>query len=144
MSGTVTIDPEKPETTARIITVNTVSLHVEIPVMKEHLLGPDWLNAAKNPAITFKVISLKNFALKDGKASATVLGTFFLIGVEKGISVPATVTLLPGKLGDRTGGKMQGNLAVIRTTFTIKRSDNAINPKAPEDKVSDEVVDYLK
>ena len=77
--------------------------------------------------------------MTDGKANATVVGTFSLKGVEKEISVPATVTLLPGKLGDRTGGKMQGDLAVIRTTFTIKRTDYGINPKAPEDKVSDEI-----
>ena len=34
---------------------------------------------------------------------------------------------------------MQGDLAVIRTEFTLKRSDFGINPAAPQDKVSDEV-----
>ena len=34
---------------------------------------------------------------------------------------------------------MKGDLAVIRTSFTLKRSDFGINPKAPEDKVSDEI-----
>ena len=139
VSGTLTIDPEKPEATTGSITVETSSLHVENPMMKEHMLGAEWLDAAKNPKITFAVKSLKDFSMTDGKANATVVGTFSLKGVEKEISVPATVTLLPGKLGDRTGGKMQGDLAVIRTTFTIKRTDYGINPKAPEDKVSDEI-----
>ena len=139
VSGTLTVDTDKPEATSGTITVETKSLHVENPLMKEHMLGTDWLDAEKNPSITFKVSSLKDFKMSDGKASATVVGTFSLKGVEKEIEAPATVTLLPGKLGDRTGGKMQGDLAVIRTSFTIKRSDYGINPKAPEDKVSDEI-----
>lgn len=139
VSGTLTVDTDKPEATSGTITVETKSLHVENPVMKEHMLGADWLDAEKNPSITFKVKSLKDFKMDGGKASATVVGTFSLKGVEKEIEAPATVTLLPGKLGDRTGGKMQGDLAVIRTSFTIKRSDFGINPKAPEDKVSDEI-----
>ena len=139
VSGTLTVDTDKPEATSGTITVETKSLHVENPLMKEHMLGAEWLDAEKNPSITFKVSSLKDFKMDGGKASATVVGTFSLKGVEKEIEAPATVTLLPGKLGDRTGGKMQGDLAVIRTSFTIKRSDYGINPKAPEDKVSDEI-----
>ena len=139
ISGTLTVDPEKPESAQGSIIVETASLHVENPLMKEHMLGPDWLDAAKNPKITFTVKSLEDFAMKDGKATAKVVGAFSLKGVEKQITVPATVTLLPGKLADRTGGKMQGDLAVIRTSFTLKRSDFGINPEAPEDKVSDEI-----
>lgn len=139
VSGTLTVDPAKPEATSGTITVETKSLHVENPLMKEHMLSADWLDAEKNPQIHFKVKSLKDYAMKDGKATAKVVGTFSLKGVEKEITVPATVTLLPGKLADRTGGKMKGDLAVIRTSFTLKRSDFGINPKAPEDKVSDEI-----
>ena len=139
VSGTLTVDPAKPEATSGTIMVEAKSLHVENPLMKEHMLGAEWLDAEKNPNISFTVKSLKDYKMTDGKAHATVVGTFSLKGVEKKIEVPATVTLLPGKLGDRTGGQMEGDLAVIRTSFTIKRSDFGINPKAPEDKVSDEV-----
>lgn len=139
VSGTITVDPEKPEATTGSITIATSTLHVENSVMKEHMLGPDWLDAAKNPKMTFTVKSLKDYKMSNGKASATVVGTFALKGITKEIEVPATVTLLPGKLGDRTGGKMKGDLAVLRTNFTIKRSDYGINPKAPEDKVADEI-----
>jgi polyisoprenoid-binding protein YceI len=139
ISGTLTVDPAKPEATSGTITVETKSLHVENPLMKEHMLGADWLDAEKNPSITFKVKSLKDYKMADGKASASVVGTFTLKGVEKEITVPATVTMLPGKLSDRSAGKMKGDLAVLRTSFTLKRSDFGINPKAPEDKVSDEI-----
>lgn len=139
VSGTLTIDPAKPEATTGTITVDAKTLHVENSMMKEHLHGADWMDVGKHAAITFTVKSLEDFKMEGSKANATVVGTFSLKGVEKEIRVPASVTLLPGKLGDRTGGKMQGDLAVIRTTFKINRSDYNINPKAPSDKVSEEV-----
>jgi polyisoprenoid-binding protein YceI len=139
ISGTVTIDKAKPEATTGTITVDAKSLHVENAMMKEHMHGTDWMDVQKHPAITFTVKSLADFKMEGDKATATVIGTFSLKGVEKEIRVPASVTLLPGKLGDRSGGKMQGDLAVIRTTFKINRSDYNINPKAPSDKVSEEV-----
>ena len=45
---------------------------------------------------------------------------------------------LKGKLGQRVPN-LQGDLLVIRSSFTIKRSDFGINPGAPQDKVSDEI-----
>lgn len=139
VNGSITIDPEKPAATTGSIIIETSSLHVDNSVMKEHMLGTEWLDAAKNPQIIFTVKSLEDFSIKDNKATATVVGSFSLKGIEKDIKVPATVTLLPGKLGERTQGKMQGDLAVIRSTFKIKRTDFGVNPKAPEDKVSDEI-----
>lgn len=140
VSGTLTIDPEKPEATKGTITIESKSLNVENAMMKEHMLGAEWLDAAKHPAISFTVSSLENFKLEGDKATANVKGKFSLKGVEKDITVPATVTLLKDKLGARSGGKQQGDLLVIRTEFTIKRSDYGVNPKAPTEKVSDEVV----
>jgi polyisoprenoid-binding protein YceI len=140
VSGTLTIDPAKPEATKGSIVVETKTLSVENAMMKEHMLGADWLDAAKNPTITFTVSSLTDFKMEGDKATATVKGKFSLKGVEKEISVPASVTLLKDKLGARTGGKMQGDLLVLRTEFTIKRADYGVNPKAPADKVAEEVV----
>jgi polyisoprenoid-binding protein YceI len=140
VSGTLTIDPAKPEATKGSIVVETKTLSVENAMMKEHMLGADWLDAAKNPTITFTVSSLADFKMEGDKATATVKGKFSLKGVEKEISVPASVTLLKDKLGARTGGKMQGDLLVLRTEFTIKRADYGVNPKAPADKVAEEVV----
>jgi polyisoprenoid-binding protein YceI len=140
VSGTLTLDPEKPGATRGSIVIEAKTLSVENAVMKEHKLGTDWQNVAEHPTITFTLTSLSDLKMEGGKASATAKGKFSLMGVEKEISVPASVTLLKGKLGDRTGGKMQGDLVVLRTEFTIKRSDYGVNPKAPTDKVSDNVV----
>ena len=156
VSGTLTIDPAKPEATKGSIVIDAKTLNVENAMMKEHMLGAEWLDVAKNPTITFTVMSLEDFkmsgqaapapgapkgsSMDSVTATANVKGKFSLKGVEKEIAVPATVTLLKGKLGARTGGKMQGDLMVIRTEFTIKRADYGINPKAPSDKVADDIV----
>lgn len=140
VSGTLTIDPEKPEATKGTITIDAKTLNVENDTMKEHLLGADWMDVEKHPSISFTVSGLEDFKMEGDTATANVKGTFSVKGVEKEISVPAKVTLLPDKLGARTGGKMEGDLLVIRTEFTIKRTDYGINPGAPTDKVSDEVV----
>ena len=140
VSGTLTIDPAKPEATKGSIVIDAKTLSVENAMMKEHMLGAEWLDVAKNPTISFTVSGLSDFKMEGEKATAKVKGKFSLKGVEKDITVPATVTLLKDKLGARTGGKMQGDLMIIRTEFTIKRADYGINPKAPADKVADDIV----
>lgn len=140
VSGTLTIDPAKPEATKGSIVIDAKTLSVENAMMKEHMLGKDWLDVATHPTITFTVTALSDYKLAGETATANVKGKFSLKGVEKEITVPAKVTLLKDKLGARTGGKMQGDLLVIRTEFTIKRSDYGVNPKAPSDKVSEDVV----
>lgn len=140
ISGTLTIDAAKPEATKGSIVIEAKTLNVENAMMKDHMLGKDWLDVATHPTVTFTVSGLSDFKLVGDTATANVKGKFSLKGVEKEISVPAKVTLLKDKLGARTGGKMEGDLMVIRTEFTIKRSDYGVNPKAPTEKVSDDVV----
>jgi polyisoprenoid-binding protein YceI len=139
VSGTLTIDPDKPEATKGSIVITSASLKVPNDTMQDHMLGKDWLDAAGHPEIKFSVNGLKNVKIDGQTAAADVTGTFSLKGTTKEITVPAKVTLLPGALAKRSNGQMQGDLLVIRTTFTIKRSDYDINPKAPTDKVADEI-----
>jgi len=139
VSGTITVDPENIAATKGKISVTTESLTVPNAMMKEHMLGEQWLNAKKNPEITFEVKSLSDIETKGNVTEADVTGTFTLNGVSKEITVEAKVTYLPGKLGDRTMGKVQGDLVVIRAEFEIKRSDYNIQPGQNEDKVGNEI-----
>ena len=139
VSGTLTIDRDKPAATKGTIIVAAPSLHVENATMKEHMHGKDWLDSKTHPEIKFTVDGLSDFKMTGDTATATVKGKFSLKGVEKSVSVPAKVTLLPGMLAKRTNGAMEGDLLVIRSTFTIKRSDYGINPAAPTDKVADDI-----
>ena len=139
VSGSLVVDADKPEATTGTITIDAKSLSVENPTMKEHMHSDQWMDTATHGEITFKVGALKDIKKEGNVVEATVEGDFTMKGKTQKISVPAKVTLLPGKLADRTNGQMKGDLLVIRSTFKVKRADFGINPAAPTDKVSDEV-----
>lgn len=139
ISGTVQFDPANPGALRGQIVVEAASLHVPNPMMKEHLHGKDWMDVATHKEITFKVTRVANVKTTGAETTADVTGNFTLKGVTREITVPVRLSYLPGKLADRTFGRMQGDLLVIRSRFTIKRSEFGINPKAPTDKVADEI-----
>jgi polyisoprenoid-binding protein YceI len=139
VSGTVTVDPAKPETATGKIIVTTESLTVPNPMMKEHMLGDQWLNAKANPEISFEIKKISDIQKNGDKGEADVTGIFTLNGVSKEITVDAKVTYLPGRLAERSPQKTPGDLLVIRAEFDIKRSDYNIQPGKNLDKVSDEI-----
>jgi polyisoprenoid-binding protein YceI len=139
ISGTVTVDPANPGTASGKIIVATDSLNVPNPMMKEHMLGEQWLNAKANPEITFEIKKISDIEKSGDKGEAEVTGVFTLNGVSKEITVEAKVHYLPGRLADRSPQKTPGDLLVIRSEFEIKRSDFNIQPGKNLDKVSDEI-----
>ncbi len=139
ISGTVTFDPENPGATKGKIVVTSASLRVPNSMMNEHLHGDKWLDVAKNPEITFETKELKDVKTTGNVTTANAVGTFTLKGISKPLTTPVKLTYLKDKLGDRTGGKMKGDLLVIRASFTIKRSDFNLQPGQNEDKVSNEI-----
>jgi|WetSurMetagenome_2_1015567.scaffolds.fasta_scaffold321049_3 polyisoprenoid-binding protein YceI len=139
ISGTVTFDSENPAATTGKIVVASASLHVANPMQKEHLHGAQWMDVAKFPEITFEAKELKNVKVRGNDTTAEAVGTFTARGVAKEMTLPVKLTYLKDKLAARTNGQMQGDLLVLRSSFTLKRSDFGINPKAPEDKVANEI-----
>jgi len=138
ISGTVSADPANPGDVKGTITVDTVSLHVPNPVMKEHMLGEKWLNTTAHPTITFELKSVANVKRDGNTGTADVTGTFTLKGIKKDITVPVQVTYLPGKLKAR-GGDVDGDLLVLRSNFQINRSDFGIQAGQSTDKVAESI-----
>ena len=139
ISGKVSFDPENPAGITGKIVVAAKSLHVPNPTMKEHLQGDGWLDVAKHPEITFEVVSTKN-AKTDGNATTLdVTGNMTIKGTTKSLTVPAKVTYLKDKLKARGGSNKDGDLLVVRATFTIKRSDFGVNAAKFEEKVSNDI-----
>jgi polyisoprenoid-binding protein YceI len=139
VSGTVTFDPAEPASLTGKIVIDAKSLHVPNPMMKDHLHGSQWIDSAKHGEITFEAAKVANVKSSGSDVTADLTGRFTLKGQTKEITVPVKLTYLKDKLAARTNGQMQGDLLVIRSTFTIKRGDFGINPGAPTDKVSDEI-----
>ena len=138
ISGQVTYDPENPAATKGKITVDAASMHVPNPMMKGHMQGDQWMDVKKYPVIIFEAKELKNVKTAGNSSTADAIGTLTIKGVSKELTVPVKLTYLKDKLGQRVPN-MKGDLLVLRSNFTIKRSDYGINPGAPEDKVSNEI-----
>jgi polyisoprenoid-binding protein YceI len=111
VTGTITFDSENPAT-----------LH-----------GEQWLDSKKHSEIAFESTKVSNVKTAGTETTADVTGKFTLRGVTEEITVPVKLTYLKDKLGAHSNGQMQGDLLVVRSKFTIKRSDYDINPGAPSD-----------
>ena len=138
VSGTVMFDPENPGATTGKIVIATSTMTLPNPMQRGHMLSDKWLDAAKNPEITFEAKSLSNVKTDGDVTSADVAGVFSLKGVSKDMTVPVKLTYLKDKLSQRLPGA-NGDLLVLRANFKIKRSDFNINPGQMEDKVAEEI-----
>ncbi len=138
VSGTIIFDPSNPGASKGKIVVATSTLVVPNPMQRQHMLSDKWLDAAKFPEISFESSAFKNVQTSGDITTADVTGTFTLKGVSKEITAPVKLTYLKDKLGQRMPNQ-HGDLLVIRSNFTIKRSDFNIMPGQFEDKVSDTI-----
>lgn len=139
LTGTVTFDPAQPAALTGALTLSTASLTVPNGTMNEHLHSANWLDAAQWPEITFVARSLDQAATTGDTTKGRITGDLTVKGITRTITAPVTLTYLPGKLADRTGGAMQGDLLVLRTAFSINRSDFNIMPGQVTDKVSEQI-----
>jgi polyisoprenoid-binding protein YceI len=138
VSGTVSFDPENPAATTGKIVVASSSLQLANAMQQQHMRGAQWLDVANHPEISFEATAMKNVKTSGDTTTADVTGTFSLKGVSREMTVPVKMTYLKDKLSQRFP-QQKGDLLVIRSTFTIKRSDFNIMPGQMEDKVSNEI-----
>ena len=137
ISGSVSFDPAKPASTIGKIVLATSSMHVDNPVMKKHMLDEGWMNVSKFPTIEFVAGEMTNIKTNGINITGTIAGKLTVKGVTKKVSVPVRLTYLKGMLIKRN--RVPGDLLVLRSDFTIKRSDYGINAGNNEEKVSDEI-----
>ena len=137
VSGTVSFDPAKPAATAGKIVLSTSSLHVDNPVMKKHMLDEGWMHVSKFPTIEFVAGKMTEVKTTGTTITGTIDGKLTVKGVTKKVSVPVRLTYLKGMLIKRN--RVPGDLLVLRSDFTIKRSEYGINAGNKEEKVSDEI-----
>ena len=140
VSGRIQFDPEAPRNISGTLEVDTVSMHVSNPLMKEHLHGGQWMEVDKYPKISFKVTSLGNLSTHGNITTADVTGELTIKGITREITSKTTLTFLQGKLKARMGPRgPDGDLLILRTKFIVNRSDFDINPGQNTDKVAEEI-----
>ncbi len=138
ISGKVTFDPQDPGAVKGKIIVAVSSMHVGNPMQKEHLQGANWMDAAKYPEIIFEVAGAKNVKTEADVTTADITGKMTIKGASKEITVPVKMTYLKDKLGLRIPNQ-KGDLLVLRSNFSVKRSDFAIGGAKLEEKVSNDI-----
>jgi polyisoprenoid-binding protein YceI len=140
ITGHVAFDPADPASTTGRITLDAKSLTVGNPLMGEHLHSDQWLDVAKHPAIVFEAREVRNVQPQGANLVGEILGTLTVKGVTKEVTVPVTFTYLADKLGARLGDpKLHGDLLVLRSNFTINRSDYDIKAGELTDKVAETI-----
>ncbi len=137
ITGKVAFDPAKPEATAGKVVVAVDSLSVANPKMVEHLMGAKWLDEGNHPTITFEMKGLSDISQDGAKVTGMAHGTMTIKGTSKEMEIPVSLSYLKGKLADRQ--RTPGDILVIRSTFSVKRTDFGVNPGDTEDKVADEI-----
>jgi polyisoprenoid-binding protein YceI len=109
VSGTVTLDPKKPEAGSVKITIPVDSVDTNSAQRDGHLKNADFFNAKENPEITFTSASVK--AKGD---DLEVAGELAMAGKSKAI------TLVAQKVG---ASEMKGKRVGYSCEFPVKRSD---------------------
>jgi polyisoprenoid-binding protein YceI len=86
--ATLELDPANPTAANLEATIDPASLDLPTPPegFKAELTGPNWLDAAKFPQMTFKSTSVESI----GEKSARVTGDFTLHGVTKPVTLEVT------------------------------------------------------
>ena len=139
ISGLVQFDPEKPVGLSGEIVVAAKSLVVPNNSMLDHIQSKGWLDIKKYKTMSFLTESVSEVKQKGNTVEVLLHGVFTLKGQSKKLSIPAKFVYLPGKLKDRSNGRMDGDLLVIRARFSINRSDFGIKPGEYADKVAEEI-----
>ncbi|TWT40889.1 hypothetical protein RAS1_35750 [Phycisphaerae bacterium RAS1] len=122
ISGKIKFDAAAPAKASGSIVVAAKSLQTQNKGMNEKLHSPEWLDVETQPEITFAFKSVKD--VKKVSETATemmVVGDFTCRGVTKELTIPVRADYLAGGLKNRMG--KEGDLLVLRTSFSIKRGD---------------------
>ena len=89
--GVIWLDEASPEKSRVEATVTVDSVFTGDATRDQHLKGERWLNAAKNPTMTFKSTKVE----KTGDATAKVTGDMTIMGVTQ----PVTLNVKLNKIG---------------------------------------------
>jgi polyisoprenoid-binding protein YceI len=139
VAGVLTLDPADPKTVAGSLTVPADRIAMPVPRMTEVLHSADWLDVKAHPAVSFEfreILSVARTAANGFRLA--VRGDFTCHGVTRPLEVPVDLVFLPGAYKDRNH-KGEGDLLVLRTQFTIRRTDFGIKPEVPSTVVANDI-----
>lgn len=130
IEGSMLLDKADLTKSSISITLPLEGLDTRVAKLDEELKGPDFLDAAKYPKITFKSTKIE----KTGENSLKITGDLTVHGVTKPVTLDAKVN----KIGIfEIPGVIKAQAAGFDATTVIRRSDFGVNKYVPA--VSDEI-----
>ena len=137
ISGKVSYNPAMPEKTKGTIILDSKSLHVGNPVLKEHMHGIDWLNVEKFKQIKFQLTKLHSIKKENNDVNALAKGKMTIRNITIEMDIPVTLTYLKGLLEKRN--RTPGDLLILRSKFKVKRDDFDIQKGKNLEKVANDI-----
>jgi polyisoprenoid-binding protein YceI len=139
ISGKITFDPQNPKSLSGTIGLEAKGVNCAHNGMTKVLHGEDWIDVQTYPTITFAFKEVKKVESPETNVfKLDVVGELTMKGVTKTMTVPVSATYLPGQLGNRMRGK-NGDLLVLRSTFSVMRKDFNVKPDMGNQVVAEEI-----
>jgi polyisoprenoid-binding protein YceI len=130
IQGSVLLDKADLTKSSISVTLPLEGLDTGVEKLDQELKGPDFLDAAKYPTITFKSTKVE----KNGENGLNITGDLTVHGVTKPVTLDAKVN----RIGIfEIPGVMKAQAAGFDATTVIKRSDFGVSKYVPY--VSDEI-----
>ncbi len=139
ISGKIKFKPADPKKISGRLVIDAKSVRCSLPAMTSVMHSKDWLDVKSHPTIEFVFKSVQSVSSQDDNVTEMmVVGDFECKGVTKEMVVPIKITFLRGQLKKRMR-RGKGDLLVLRSAFTIKRSDFGIKPDMGPDTVAEDI-----
>ena len=139
VSGTIGYDAEDPASFSGSISVAVSELKVVNTGMTNAMMKDDWLNVAANAQLTVEFGEVVEVETEgDGEAVVVVEGVLKFAGLE----IEKEFEILATHIEDGAPGRgraSSGDLLVLRSEFTVSRSDLGIKPEMGPEKVAEEI-----
>ncbi|BAM04025.1 YceI family protein [Phycisphaera mikurensis] len=140
VTGTVSFDPDAPGGFSGSISVAADTLQVTNEQMTQHMLSDGWLAASEGMTFDASFESVEQVSTTD--AGATVLEvkgtmTYGSIEVDKTYTIEATIQ--KDGAAERGPKNRSGDLLVLRSDFTIDRTDFGIKPEMDGSEVAKKI-----
>ena len=140
VAGTVSYDPEAPETFGGEISIDLATTKMINDTMAKHLKGKEWLNIQDQFRATMSFDQV--VSSEPGEESGTVLqvaSTLSFGGKSIEMQIPIEATVVPGGAAER-GGAESGDLLVLRSMIEVSRLELGIKEDMPTDKVGETIM----
>jgi polyisoprenoid-binding protein YceI len=143
VSGQCSLDPQDLEKLKGEFLLRVEDLRTGIDLRDHHLRGPDWLDAAKFPKVSIKIVGVEDVKKTDpNSASMIMVSKCTFHGQTGDLRIPTTVTYLDES--PKTMERVKGDLIRLRASFQIKLSAHGVmGPTGGSNTVGLKVADVM-